>query len=262
MAITHPTHPAVITEGRCNALMWNCKGKDDEGNECDYHYTDEHAAECPHCGTPRRRCLNFPEKGREACRFHGGRALRGHQSPLYKGKGFSKFLPTRLMEHLRLSLGNPDILNLTTDIALLEARQTELAARLEEKDWGPGVWVDLVKTFEKFDRERRRAANPNLTSNQRKTATQKMSEYLKEVEDLILRGYFYDEKVWDEIREIQKSKVQLTKVEMQRRKQAEEIVTVDEFKNLLGYIINSVKTRVSNPDEVMKVLSDIQNLSY
>ena len=88
MAITHPKNPAPVVDGKCNSLLWNCKGEID-GEKCDYHYPDAEATVCPECNTPRRRCLRSPLRGREACAFHGGKALMGADHPKYRGGCFS-----------------------------------------------------------------------------------------------------------------------------------------------------------------------------
>src|SRR5688572_7677073 len=99
--VPHPDSPVPAIDGRCNALMQSCRGVDTDGNDCDYQYLDVTETECPQCGTLRKRCCNYPstkgDSGR--CRFHGGNSPSGIASPNYKGRGYSKNLPTRMLEY-------------------------------------------------------------------------------------------------------------------------------------------------------------------
>lgn len=261
MAITHPTHPAKIIDGKCNALLWNCKGVDNEGNACDYHFVNAEETDCPLCGTMRRRCTNNPLVGKESCKFHGGRALSGTAHPNYQGKGFSTNMPTRLMEQVRLSINDPDLLNLTDDIAIVEAREAELIQRLRDHDYGTGVWDDLVKLLDKFDKSRKKASNPRLSQNTRESAAMDMNDTYKEIQQLVTNSWLIDQKLWDELHNVQNQKVKLIGVEMKRREKAQEIITAEQFKSLLGYIINSINTRVSDPDVRMAIIADIQKVN-
>ncbi len=70
------------------------------------------------------QCRNRCEPGRPRCRFHGGRAGR----PVETGR-FSKYnpVPTKLKEKFERAAEDPEILDLTKKIALLESQIWQIA---------------------------------------------------------------------------------------------------------------------------------------
>jgi hypothetical protein len=230
-------------DGRCNNILWNCKGE-----ECDYHYEDDKTTACPLCQTPREYCSKYPVKGKNGkCGWHGGKALVGVSHPGYKGKGLSKHLPTRMLEHFQLAIDDPDILAMDEGIALLKSRRNDLITRAEESASGE-MWKDMRKKFQEFTKARK-------TQN-----AEKMADTLYDLEVLIARGHT-DYLVWQEILDIEERVRRLASTEMQRRKLAETIITEDQFKTLLGYIVNSIQTRVKDKNLKMDLLADIAKLN-
>lgn len=61
-------------------------------------------------------------KGRTRCYRHGGASPAGIASPHWKGRGFSKHLPTGMVADFRRALADPDLLDLSGDLALIEAQ--------------------------------------------------------------------------------------------------------------------------------------------
>lgn len=77
-------------------------------------------------------CRLTPEPGRNRCKFHGGRMPMGVESHNYKGRGYSKHLPTRLRDKLEHTLMDPDLTSLRQEIALLVTRVKDLGESLSE----------------------------------------------------------------------------------------------------------------------------------
>lgn len=255
MALTHPNNPAPPTEGRCNALLWNCKGEID-GEPCDYRYPDAEGTVCPFCGTPRQRCKSWPIKGREACMFHGGKALMGIDHPTYKGSGLSKHLPTRLLDTFFEAMENPDILNGTEDIATLQARIRELLARQRDNLPPAEIWGQLGNLFKKY-RQQEHTAATGQTAGQRKNAMQKMMDTLNEIEAIIIKGYF-ERETWQEITGLTEQIRKLRETERRRLKDAEQMITPAQFNTLLVQFIQTVKLNVRNPEDRRTVLNTLQ----
>lgn len=251
-----PKNPNGDRKGRCNNILWNCKGED-----CDYHYQTKDETHCPICNAQRDYCSAYPIKGREKCKFHGGMALIGASHPNYKGKGLSKHLPTRMMETLHAAIDDPDILNMSEDIGLLEALQVDLLRRLKEEEWGFGLWSDLQKEWSSYDKARRKA-NTESNPNARIAATKRMAEALEGIEKIIAKGAVYDGYLRDELLRIMDSKRKFKEAEKRRRKDAEDVVTREQFRTLLGYIVTSIKERVSDVDERMRVFADLENIRF
>lgn len=248
MAYNHPTHPAAKNEGGnyCNALLWNCKGP-----ECDYHYENAEAVVCPICNTPRTRCKAHPINGRESCKFHGGKALMGIHHPTYKGGSLSKHLPTRLLDSFFEALDHPDVLNGTDDIALLETRRNELLGRLDQNLPPAAGWAKIAELFQTYRKKEQLA----LTTQSRPLAQRYMGEAQKalgEAEDLIIQGYYADQ-TWVEIGKIQEQKRKLTETEQRRRKEAEQVISPEQFKTLLVHIIKIIRDETVDKQALRRI---------
>lgn len=93
--------------------------------------------------TPMRRCgankrgggicqsTFVYENGR--CKLHGGGAPTGVEAYAYKGRGYTRDMPTRLAERFQASMDDPDLISVRSEIALIDARLGELLGRLDSK---------------------------------------------------------------------------------------------------------------------------------
>jgi hypothetical protein len=108
------------------------------------------------------QCRQPVTPGREVCRYHGGHQARGIASVHWRGRGYSKDLPTRLADRWRQAAADPALLELTSEVALVDARLGELLATLPATaaDTDAATWADLLALIEQrrrlVDSERRR----------------------------------------------------------------------------------------------------------
>ena len=85
-------------------------------------------------GKPGQFCRKSPISGRNRCRLHGGTSPRGIDSPNWRGRGYSKDIPSRYLERLDQILEDPELAGSRQELALLDARMGELLSRLEDGD--------------------------------------------------------------------------------------------------------------------------------
>ncbi len=81
------------------------------------------------CNALTRRgtwCTNRPVQGRTTCRMHGGASPRGKNHPSFTTGRYSKHVPARLMESYVEALQDPDLIDASSSVALLDARVCEL----------------------------------------------------------------------------------------------------------------------------------------
>lgn len=226
-------------EGRCNGLLRSCKNP-----KCDYSYRNADQMVCPQCGTPRELCSNYPIADRKRCKYHGGKNPRGIMHYNYQGKGKSVSLPTRMLDRYEAHLNDPNVLDLTSSIAVLKSRAEDLMERADDAV-SSKQWEEAQKAMKKL-----RRAN---------TAS-KIIDAQNELEAVLARGW-RDSLVWKEINSTLEQLRKLNQTEQKRREKAATILTEDQFRTLLAYVVNSIKTRVSNDDEKMAILSDLQRLN-
>ena len=135
----------------------------------------------PRCTAHSRRtgepCRQPAMHGRAVCRLHGGKTPRGIASPHWRGRGYSKDMPTRLADRYRIAMEDPGLLSVRSEVALLDARLGELAATLpdEPAELDSAAWHDLLALIEQrrklVDTERRREEVLQLSM----TATQALT---------------------------------------------------------------------------------------
>lgn len=77
-----------------------------------------------------QRCRRSPTVGRSTCKMHGGTQPRGIASPNWKGRGYSKDLPTRLADRYTQALADPDLIACASEVALIDSRIGEILSSL------------------------------------------------------------------------------------------------------------------------------------
>jgi hypothetical protein len=115
------------------------------------------------CGAKNRRgdpCQKSPLAGRTRCANHGGKSLRGPDSPNWKTGRYSRALPEKLLSRFEASMTDPDLLALAREISLLDTLLEELVT--DATDWGS--IADLVERRRRLvESERKRLAEMNQT---------------------------------------------------------------------------------------------------
>lgn len=76
------------------------------------------------------RCKRNATPGRNVCRMHGGKSLRGIDAPNFKTGRYSKCLPDRLAERYEEALNDAELTRLGDEIALVDARLQDVIERL------------------------------------------------------------------------------------------------------------------------------------
>lgn len=113
------TMPEAVKDNQCKARTKRCRN-------CDHRYVKgDKSWYCPTCGEPRR-CINAAVTGYPVCRSHGAHKKR---------KVSAKYLiASQISASFHRILADPDILNLTNEMAMVGARLEQLQARLEALD--------------------------------------------------------------------------------------------------------------------------------
>lgn len=76
-------------------------------------------------------CENPVEPFRERCKFHGGASPRGVEHPRFKGRGYSKDIPTQLAQKVIAALDDPALVTLGHEIALLDGRTGQIFEKMQ-----------------------------------------------------------------------------------------------------------------------------------
>ena len=87
------------------------------------------------CGAKTRSgapCKNAPVTGANRCRMHGGKTPRGVALPQTRHGRYSKDLPTRLLARYEEAVTDPELLNLSSEIALVDSMTRDVLESLEQ----------------------------------------------------------------------------------------------------------------------------------
>jgi hypothetical protein len=196
-----------------------------------------------------QQCRQYREGGTTVCRYHGARGIVARKAQIIaRGQGReSRGLPLRLAERYQTLISDPDILNLTGDLALLDLRLEELTGRLEDGESVGGL-------------RRARDAYTKLRSALAKGDGGAVGQAMASL-DAILTSATAADNTWRDIREILLERRLLAETERRRLVDLHQMVTVEEmmlFVNALIQIINrhvpDQRTRTSIALEVRGLL--------
>lgn len=179
------------------------------------------------------RCTANAMKGKTVCYHHGGKSQGGVLSPTYKGKGYSKFMPTRLADAYQQALNDPDLVSLSSDIALMDVRLGEVLAKLDTGEAG-AIWDDLQDACREGSIDR--------------------------IAGLVARGA-NEYRQWEDILPLIEQRRKLVESESKRTQVLNQNVPVEKNLLLMGVILNSLRTHA--PREVQEaVANDLKALIY
>jgi len=223
-------------------------------------------------GQPGLFCRNRPEKGRNRCKFHGGRFKRGPESHRWKqgvrkGAAPSRFkrIPEQLAERMEEADKDPKLLGFRRDITLLEARIVELVGRLSTtesgKTWEVALdcWKDIKSAMESL-LAAMQAKDQVAVSEKMVSLRSLILDRKSPMNRILLRGN-HDEQTWGDISGMVEQKAKMAEREHKRLIDLQQIVTVDQAMMLMGALMASVNRHVTDPDVRRRVGMEFAALS-
>ena len=174
-------------------------------------------------------CTQHPLKDRERCKFHGGRSPRGVESPHYRGKGWSRDLPTRLSDRVRAGVENPDLISMREELALVDARMGELLERLTTGESGD-AWLEVTR----------------IAARIRKVVDDQPGNWFDEIDQALgelaacVEAASSDTQVWQDLHQVLEQRRRIADTERKREEFEAESVT----RNQWATFITSVQTAI------------------
>jgi hypothetical protein len=200
------------------------------------------------CGAKTRSgepCKNAPMlNGR--CRMHGGMTPRGPAHGAFKHGRHSKFLPARLADRYQEAMDDDALLELRSEIALLDVRISEVVQRIDTGESGR-LWEELKDALRTFIAE--------LT----KRNADRMREPLQRMEHLIEHGT-EDKVVWDELGRLLEQRRKLVESERKRMVEMHQMLTTEEAMTLLAAVVDSLRRHVVDRKVLAAVSADLTRL--
>jgi hypothetical protein len=192
-----------------------------------------------------RFCVQHPLKGASRCKLHGGKSLAGAEHPNFvHGKYSIALKGSRLLDHFTAARNDPTLISLRDDVALMQARTTELLERLSAGDGGGSV-KDIGKWFLEF-----KAAH---AARDAKGQIESLTHL-----DAAIDAATRTEALWDDIKDTVDRKRALSAAEVQRAFKAHQVMTANQAGVLVGLIVESIRRNVTDPEALKRIAGDIQ----
>lgn len=167
------------------------------------------------------------------CRMHGGKTPRGFALPQTKTGRHSKDLPTRLAGRYLESLNDPDLLNLSDDIALTDAFIEDARKGLDHGESGR-LFAELKSTWDQL-----------MTAQRAKDAAG-VQMHMAELGALIRQGVgAYAAR--NEAADLIDRRRKLVESESKRRVQMQDMITSEKAMLLTSALLDAVVRNVDDP---------------
>ena len=181
------------------------------------------------------------------CRMHGGTQARGLAHHSTKTGRYSKHLPTRMLANYEQSQKDAELLNLREDIALLDARLSDVLARVDSGESGK-VWKELKDAYKALQQANK--AQDMMAA----------SEALAEIGSLITHGHL-DYAAWADVRTLLEQRRKLVESERKRLVEMQQMMTAGQAQLLIARLYDVVTQHVSDRSTVAAIGAALQTLA-
>lgn len=192
------------------------------------------------------QCRRQATPGRKVCHIHGGKSLAGPASGTYKTGRYSKLLPARMAATYLEAAGDPDLLVLREEIALVYARLSDLLGRVDSGESG-AAWRRAQTAF--------KALTEGL--DQQDTAAAKAA--LRDL-DVVIRQGLGDHAAWDEIGDLLDRRERLVRSERRRMVEMQQTMTIEQAMVFTGAVIALVDQYVTDQHARAAISNGIRRL--
>ncbi len=196
-------------------------------------------------GEPQR-CGRHAMKGRNVCWVHGGSTPRGFALPQTKDGRHSRDLPTRLAARYEASRTDPDLLNLTEEIALTDTFIEDARRGLDHGESGR-LFRELKMVWDAF------------SDASRDKDTARMQQAMAEIGALIRQGVgAYAAR--DETMGLVERRRRLVESEQKRRVAMQDMITSEQAMVLISRVLSAVKLHVDDPLTLTAIATELGGL--
>lgn len=193
------------------------------------------------------RCKRPATPGRDVCYIHGGKTPVGLGLPQTKHGRYSKYLPQGLAAKYGEAVTDPELLNLSHEIALLDARAMEILDKSGSGEATTVLWGKLQK------------AAAELTAAQQVGDAMKLALALNDILDLIHRGSAEAAR-WAELYNLFERRRRLVDSERKRRTEMQASVNAEGVMMLVRSIADLVNQHVTDRDARSAISTGLADL--
>ncbi len=188
------------------------------------------------------RCRAQAVTGRNVCYHHGGKSPVGMAQPAFRTGRYSKYLPTRVLDHYQQALQDDELLATRESVALAEARIIDLLNGLEAGA-GTALWEQAKEAFAALDGAIRAGNGPKVVEN------------VRLLERIITAGETQSE-TWEEIGAWMERARKLRETEQRRLVAMQQVITSEQAMVLVAALTLAVKNHVDDPGTLRAITDD------
>jgi len=199
------------------------------------------------------RCKANAMNGRDVCYHHGGRSLRGADHPNWKGGKttakigrYSADLPERLVDAYERSVTDPQLIHLSSEIGVLDARIAELIGKIDAGD--PNGRLEEIDMAWAGFAEKRKAGD-----------VEGMNHSLQVLEAAITRERT-DGAIWEQIQKAIDLRRKLANTQRMILTDEQNVVTASQVITLAQTLVSIIRERVKDPMVVQLIKQDFAAL--
>ena len=159
---------------------------------------------------------------------------------------YSKWLPKRLLERYEASEGDPDLLNMRSEISLIDARLEDLLRRVDKGESGE-AWSNIRMHYEEL-----KFAFDNADAGG-------VAAGMKALERTIMRAQS-DYGTWRELQVCLEQRRRLVDSEGKRLQMMQQFITAEQAMLFVTTVIGSVTRHVRDSDALEAISKDIMGL--
>lgn len=188
-------------------------------------------------------CQQYPVHGRTRCAQHGAQLPAGPDHYAYKTGRYSRHLAGNLLDNYEQALADPELLSLSSEIALLDARVSELLSEAGSDSWR-GAQDALA----------------SLRAAMRSGDAGKAGEYLERL-DAVIDGGTRAAGAWEEILAAIDNRRKLVDTQRKLLEARGHLVDIDKVLAIIGGVLDIVRQNVSDRRERARVGREISKLA-
>lgn len=181
------------------------------------------------------------------CRMHGGTAPTGLASAQLKTGRYSKHLPTRLLATFEASQSDGELLALRDEVALIDARLTDLLKRVDTGESG-AAWRSLRQAYRDYE------------TAMAKADVVAMKDHLATV-GLLIKSGVADEAAWSDIRVTLEQRRKLVESERKRLVEMQQMVSAEQAMLMVRALVAAVREHVRDPAILRAISDDLARLA-
>lgn len=203
------------------------------------------------CGAKNRsggRCKKPGTGVGGRCKFHGGASLVGPASPNYRTGRHSKYLPSALLERYHAAMGDPGLISLRDEVALLDGRITQLLETVGETG-NLRLWKEARTKLDAFK-----------SAGAKKGSVGAARQALQQLDDLIDAG-LSDASTWEELRETLDARRKMAESETKRLKELHQTITVEQAMMLMAVLVTEVRKHVTDRNALAAIAAQVVRLT-